>query len=357
MKLRLQISAFLVVLAVFSACSVTPVAPGENLIALKDVGKEAASKATDSDAAAKALESITWDTTTVDALFEWADSDSLELPTNWQQARPYVLTREWATWSGLPDPDQEVLRLFAEVIKMKTLEPGKPRFVNAKNLLQEITKRKDAFVKQTLPHIKTYLPAETEVRGNILFVLFVPAFAFAWGDGSIVINLTAGYFEKSADKVLNLLVHELFHQGIGQYYSGASPEQLHSPSALVDNILWQTQNEGLATYVAFQIRPENIAVQDYELLETDDEVKARFAMLNQLIHDASLSIPEDYGSIKKRIWEQGTTERAFYVVGAYMARQIETVMGREALVNTVLAGPRAFFSAYEATEPALLIRF
>jgi len=55
--------------------------------------------------------------------------------------------------------------------------------------------------------------------------------------------------------------------------------------------------------------------------------------------------------LKSRIFTLGSRDRAFYVVGAVMAQQIERGLGRPALVETIRQGPRAFFEAYHQSRP------
>ncbi len=58
-------------------------------------------------------------------------------------------------------------------------------------------------------------------------------------------------------------------------------------------------------------------------------------------------------------WELGIKQRGYYVVGAHMARTIDTTLGRPALVQTVVQGPRTFVSTYNeiATEGMEVVEF
>jgi hypothetical protein len=121
---------------------------------------------------------------------------------------------------------------------------------------------------------------------------------------------------------------------------------------LLDHVLWQTQNEGMATYVAFGMRPSTSEVTDYQLLERPAEVAARFDSLQLLIDECTAANDGTLPALRDNIRKAGSTDRVYYVVGAYMAKMIEERMGRAALVRTVTAGPAAFFQEYAATAPS-----
>lgn len=200
-------------------------------------------------------------------------------------------------------------------------------------------------------HLRAYLPSGTPVRGKVLFALFIPAYAFAWGDGSIVINVTAGFWGGNPDKVFNLLVHELYHNGFGLHRHGSSPQDAKTGAALVENLLWQTQHEGMATYVAYRARPPGLLVEDYAFLDDAAEVRVRFKLLQKLLDDMGHAGDSELAPLRERLWSGGTSKRAFYVVGAWMARDIEARHGRDALIRTVVDGPRAFLDAYMSSSP------
>jgi hypothetical protein len=47
-------------------------------------------------------------------------------------------------------------------------------------------------------------------------------------------------------------------------------------------------------------------------------------------------------------WDKGVSGRAYYIVGAHMAQQIQAGRGREALVQTIVEGPYAFATLYNS---------
>jgi hypothetical protein len=294
---------------------------------------------------------VAFDATAVDDLLGWARSEQPELPTVWRGTRAYQLARAWARWSGQPDPDLAVIEVLAQIGAEKINRGSGRPLDRVERFLAEIDASHGLFMAHATPLIAAYLPADTPIRARVLFAAFIPPYAFAWGDGSIVVNITAGHFSYQPDRVYDLLVHEVFHAGFGVHQRGRSPLSATSPSDLIECVLWQTQSEGLATYVAYRARPPGLFVEDYALIEDRVAVGETFAHVNQLIADAAQAQDQDLTVLKQRVFALGAQKRAFYVIGAVMAQHIEQVLGRRALVDTVRDGPDAFFAAYARSNP------
>lgn len=302
-------------------------------------------------APAGAPRTIEFDSTAIDALITWSRTGTSAPPAAWKDARAFELTREWARWSGMPDPEPDIGSVLEQIHLQKLEDPALVPLHRVEGFLDAIRERQPAFLAEATPHLERYLPEGTAVGGKILFAIFIPPYAFAWGDGSIVINLTASYWAYDPNKVMHLLVHELFHNGYVQHQRGAASATAETGAALKEHILWQTQNEGLATYVAYRARPHDLFVEDYALIEDREGRAELFEKLSLLLTDAAAATPEDLADLRKRVVKVGNEERAFYVVGATMALVIEERLGRKALVETIERGPHAFFEAYLAVNP------
>jgi hypothetical protein len=294
---------------------------------------------------------VQFDTTAVDDILEWCQTSTGAPPEDWRASRAYTLTREWAKWSGMPDPDRDVEQVLSQIHVQKIADPTSIPLNRVERFLGALLEGREGFIHDATPHLAAYLPADTPIRGQVLFAMFIPPYAFAWGDGSIVINLTASYWGFEPKKVLHLLMHELFHNGYGLHQRGSSPMEAASGSALVESILWQTHNEGLATYIGYRARPPDLFIEDYALIEDAVTSAQLFEKLRQLIDEASAAPPDGLEPLKRKTLTLGSEERAFYVVGATMALRIETLLGRATLVDTIKKGPRAFFDLYQSTNP------
>ncbi len=297
---------------------------------------------------------ITIDAEAAQLLIEWAQSNNVSLPDAWNSLPAYVLTRLWAKSNGQPDPDLEVERILNDIALSGRKKHIEALVVQAQKLMVSILNRHQVFTTSAIPHLQAYLPSGTPINGRVVLALFIPAYAFTWiGDdtNSIVINLTASFWQRNPDKVFNLLVHELYHIGVSHHHMGASVTDASTAEALTENILWQIQNEGLATYVAYRARPKGLVVEDYRLLDNSLEVRACFEMVQLLLADIARMDSKRIAELRKRIWNEGIKSRAFYVVGASMARRIEEYKGRNVLIKTVESGPQSFFTEYSATSP------
>ena len=112
-------------------------------------------------------------------------------------------------------------------------------------------------------------------------------------------------------------------------------------------ILECLQNEGLATYVAYQASQRYPAAnnRDYSLAASDEQVSGLRNEINVFLSNIS-EMPSDRAL--RDIFELGVRRRAFYVVGFDMARKIEQKMGSKRLAETVAQGPISFYKLYNS---------
>ena len=296
--------------------------------------------------------SVSFDAKAASELIQWARSDSSTPPEDWRSEHAYELTRLWAQWNGQADPDVEVEAQLQRLARRKSQGTDSPVVVASEKLLREVLDGQQAFLQSAVRLLSSYLPPQTAFQARVLFALFIPPYSFSWGDGSIVIDLAADYWQGNPDKVLNLIVHELYHDGFLGYQPGTSAADARDGAAIVEHVLWRTQNEGLATYVAYRARTPRATIEDYELLDDAAQVERRFDLLRRLLADAAAAGVEELPALRERTTQVGDMQRAYFVVGAFMARRIEERSGRDVLIGTVTGGPHAFFSAYAATAPA-----
>lgn len=297
--------------------------------------------------------SVIFDGGAVLEIIRWARSDSLKVPTAWRSHPAYALTRQLATLVGKPNPDLEVDRILNEIASEKPHTPPETRMASmasTEKFMASVLGERARVLHWAVPHIQRYLPAGTPVRGRVLFAAFIPAYAFSL-EGTIVINVMAAFWNQNPDKVLNLLVHELYHNGFGEHCGNAHEGEAQRTAALVEEVFWQVQNEGMATYVAYRAKPAHLEVEDYRLLDDSAQVRRRFATVRKLLGDIKSADPTSIPQLRARLWSEGVEDRSFYIVGAYMARRIEEKKGLEVLVRTVTDGARAFVYAYMSTSP------
>jgi hypothetical protein len=211
---------------------------------------------------------------------------------------------------------------------------------------EELMKKNTQFRKKALPHICSWLPESTRFDTEIHFAAFIPPWAFSWGDGIIVIDVSAKKWNQNAGLVMNLLIHEIYHLGFVKYNPGFSLKSAGKEKEFIENILWQLQNEGMATWVAYngrKIFPTGKNEPDYQKLESNAQIDRLFGKLNSLIEKVEENVSK---KTQKLVWEIGVKERAFYIVGAYMAKKLEEKKGREFLLKLIKMKPINFAVEY-----------
>ena len=110
------------------------------------------------------------------------------------------------------------------------------------------------------------------------------------------------------------------------------------------------QNEGLATYVAYEAQTTFPAPgeRDYPMLDDPAQVRRLRMLLNGLFAQVGTASADQ---VTRWAWTRGVTMRGYYVTGAHMARTIDAARGRDALIATIRQGPVSFVRAYNTLVP------
>jgi hypothetical protein len=173
-------------------------------------------------------------------------------------------------------------------------------------------------------------------------------------NGQIVIDPLSSHYKQDPDRVFNLITHETFHLGYG-YNRELRREKKLDDDFVYNTVLDGLQNEGIATYVGYRAREifPNNDEPDYVMLEDPATVRRKLEKLNKLF---GLIGTVSVDSLRGLAWDEGVMGRAYYVVGAHMARTIDEERGREALVETIAVGPLSFVDVYnEIADPDMRI--
>jgi hypothetical protein len=295
-------------------------------------------------------EGVVFDAQSLEEILRWARSDSADLPAGWRDQQPYHLAREQARWNGRPDPTDEVLQQLITIRQRRRDASVEERLDRTARLLRTVLKGRDDFLQSALPHLRAYLPTRTPIRAMVAMAAFLPNYAFSM-NGTIVLSLTDRFWAGDAALVFNLLVHELFHEGFMQHQRGTSPNDAIDGRGLLEALLWQLQNEGMATYVAYRAKPGHLVLSDYELLEKPSQVTRLFNHCRGLIADIKAAGVQSLPTLRERLWRECNLDRLSYIVGAAIAQRIEQLSGLSALVKTIEQGPTAFLAAYQRTSP------
>ena len=262
----------------------------------------------------------------------------------WTSERPLILVQGWADEVGSRDPYG---RFRARVSDLASLSAERRADHPLLRMTEEIVASQDEWREKAVMHLCSYLPADVDLSRPAYFVAFVPPRAFATSDGN-VIDVASGYWHGNVDNILNSLVHEYFHIGYGQLRRHRSEKPLEN--AALYRMLDMVHNEGLAVWVAYRARslfpaPNEV---DNDLLDDPDDVTRLLEALNGLLAQSTVM---EAGALRRLAWRVGVTDRAYYIVGAHMARTIEAERGRDALIGTLHEGPLAYLTLYNSLVP------
>lgn len=177
----------------------------------------------------------------------------------------------------------------------------------------------------------------------------------------IIVNLSSRFWTYDVDKVFNMLTHEIYHVGFNTKAAFFRPNLEDKPKKeLVKSIIWMLQYEGMATYVGFKAlslfptadrkgEGSTASGNDYKMLQNIQDVRRLLEKVNHLFLQSGSKPYEEY---EEMIRQDGVMRRAFYVVGAYMAQEIEAAKGRGALVESVIKGSRHYIDSYNDVAPS-----
>jgi tetratricopeptide (TPR) repeat protein len=287
------------------------------------------------------------DTTSLDAIVNHPDRVLADPEGFWAGDAAYVLVKRWHTALAHVEIPWDEWR--AKVERFAAMTDEERAADPSVELASEVAAARDSWSSRSVPLICSFLP---DTRAPLDTTIYLSAalkpYAFMT-QGKIVVDATSPRFQDNLDTILDLITHEVFHIGYGWRRHARRELELENPTLY--HMLDSLQNEGMATYLGWQaleVFPEAVQ-EDYSMLDDPSEVRRLTTALNDLFATASAMAPDD---LRSASWEVGVTGRAYYVVGAHMARSIDAELGRPALVRTVVEGPRSFVAAYNRIAPA-----
>jgi len=261
----------------------------------------------------------------------------------------FTLVSDWYRYSGEPVDHAAIKDQLSSLEEQRLAERMEHPVVR---LRDKIISRAPSFQREVFPRISSLLPPDTKIEATTSLVSLIKPGAFC-AAGRIVVNLSNPQFLKAGDDLIfNVVAHELYHFGFHGYQEhGSALSTDASPGELMDHALWWLQNEGMATYASYGVTdlyPAHGAARDYDLLDDPTDVRRLIGNVNEIL-DSADRLPRD--AFRDLIWEKGVRERAFYVVGAHMARTIDSESGRGVLISLIEEGSRSFAEAYNGLAP------
>jgi len=264
----------------------------------------------------------------------------------WATDTAYIAAKQWHEGSGVAIP----LKDWEYVINYQAEKDAEKRVKDPTYVMAlELKEKEDLFNSKAIAHICSFLPASTlGFNRSVYFTAYTLAYAFASGDVAVV-NINSTHYEDEQGKILNTMVHEIYHVG----YRSNVVYQTDIPiaSSGQEEIIHTLLNEGLASYVGYTANtlfPYQIPTVDYVKLEDEKELRRLHGELIKFFISSENMQVSEMDSIS---WELGVMQRAYYVVGSFMAKTIDEKLGREALVTIIRKGPSSFINTYNSIAP------
>jgi hypothetical protein len=175
------------------------------------------------------------------------------------------------------------------------------------------------------------------------------------GELTIVVNLArAVHYGSSTDErfvgLVSVVAHEVFHAAFGVYKDSSPAWRNFYASHLspLFQLLDLTQNEGIAYYLSLVQTSHGRLPQD-ALARTRHAFDAFNNGSGELLSPATSERRTQ--EIIRLSNTSGYWENYGAITGMIIARQIDNSLGRQALVETIAAGPADFFLKYASLPP------
>ena len=225
-------------------------------------------------------------------------------------------------------------------------------------LYQLIREHQQAFCQEVGAHVLAYLPQGSASGATIYLTALDDPWPGYFKEREIVFSLshplflyaTRIYAPTGLSTFFNLALQELFHVGFAASYPWPSLEE-HKQDEIVIDMLINLQNEGIATWIEYELADQYPSPFEWFLYLVDQKpvVCVYITDLNELFAIAQTRPTGDaYDDIYRKIGAIGYNRKGFNIVGAYMAAKIEAELGRDALIQTIQDGYQAFADTYNA---------
>ncbi len=285
---------------------------------------------------------IIFDFSSIEMIYFHSEEILADVNAFWETDSAYILAKEWHKSSGVPVRMEEWMENIQKISKKIKKNSTK---ISTFDVIDELKASEKDFKNKAITHLASFLPTTTtEISTKIFLTAYTLPWAFAAKEHS-VISITDIHYDDDSEYILNLIVHELFHIGYSKNIKYRKEQKLKDKTK--HSLIAQLHNEGMATYVAYKFQnaySANGKEMDFKMLENMKIVKKKINIVNSVFVKAK-NEDKDVLSVS---WEKGIMKRAYYVVGAYMAKEIDEKLGREKLIETIEYGPRSFVSTYNS---------
>jgi hypothetical protein len=223
---------------------------------------------------------------------------------------------------------------------------------NVRNMIQYLEEHRET-LDAALTEVQEYLPS-LDLTCQLYLMLGYDIGIVSQGDA--LLNMGHPLFHEEPRELIYFAMHEVHHVGYTDLHPIFALDELDTFNDLRTAIQYSTHLEGLAVFAPLRRRLHDqvLTHEDYPALLNASERKKRvqhfFSIYKALTKSSDRPLQERDFEVFDIM--SGQHQRLWYITGAHMAQTIDVILGREALLHTVSAGPSAFFEAYELAQAA-----
>ncbi|UCC39514.1 MAG: hypothetical protein JSV96_17305 [Candidatus Aminicenantes bacterium] len=285
---------------------------------------------------------ITFDTSSLKYIFLHSEEILLDPEEFWESDPAYKIIKKILTYLKRPIPYEKWKKNIGAIAELSQEERKKNQYYL---IAGEIEEKVDYVNSTAVSYVCSYFPKASKL--DISFTVHLTAYTGAYRtmyQNTLVIDAAHSRWGGSSEKILNNLVRVLFDIGYSKIRAFRTEEPLHKK---VYRLLELLHIRGMCTYVAYKalhLLPA-VDIPEFTMLENHSEVARLRNNLNNVFSNAKKMSEEDLWKSANKI---GIRDKAYYVVGAYMAKTIEEKLGRKGLMDTLTKGPRGFVQTYNS---------
>ena len=214
---------------------------------------------------------------------------------------------------------------------------------------------------QWLVALTDLLPPGQAFRGT-LYLTFGYDIGVVSHPGEASVNLAVSHIRKDPAQLPHYACHELHHAAYASIHPLPVLEKVDTRAAMIDLTRYLTHLEGLGMYAGWLVANAQGNWQgdpDYVVLTNPKRARGILRVFGKLLAELhhlpkKLSVTE-VGDVLSRF---GSPDKLFHYAGFLMAKRIDEMLGRDALLSTMeiaaaddegsTRGPEAFFELAEA---------
>jgi len=288
---------------------------------------------------------VLYDFTLADLSIKFIQTGDSSIISNILKTEGLKLLFNHSNWSGNNSRNLS-LKEFA-----KTIIDRENNRININSIIRNLQYAKDSIAIIDYPQsiCLQYLPEGYSFSSRLCFTVGYDLGIVYLNNASV--NLSHQHYLTNFSELKYYSIHELHHAAFVSLKKNYMPSlKINTYGEMAKLIAYFTHLEGMAVYAAYDARVKGHAIfndPDYVAL-TDTALMKKYNRRYFEIYSHFLSNPND--TLTEKDWlmigELSSNERLWYRVGATMAEEIDTKLGRNKLVNLIAEPSEIFIKTY-----------